>query len=124
MIDQGPTDEEKALVGKLIRFKTEEGIFINFTVIRTSIQEELEVGSSSGRTWFGGRHAKPVGKTKAEAIKTFYKQTTLLIVDLVMFPECETLYLVVDNESGSLYLINRDSFDLLSSTDEDLRACT
>lgn len=118
MIDQEPTDEEKALVGKLIRFKTEKGSYINIPVIRTSIQEELEAGSSFPRTWFGGRHAKPVGKTKAEAIKTFYKQNCLLIVDLVMFPECETLYLetlylVVDNESGSLYLINRDSFDLL-----------
>lgn len=123
MIDQEPTDEEKALVGKLIRFKTEKGSYINIPVIRTSIQEELEAGSSSPRTWFGGRHAKPVGKTKAEAIKTFYKQTILLIVDLVMFPECETLYLVVDNESGSLYLINRDSFDLLSGADEDLKTC-
>ncbi|TXH09627.1 MAG: hypothetical protein E6R04_07905 [Spirochaetes bacterium] len=123
MIDQEPTEDEKVLVGKLIRFKSEDSVFVNTTVVRISIQEEPKMGSRSPRTWLGGKHAKPVGKTQTEAIKTFTKQTTLLIVDLTVLSECETLYVVVDNESGSLYLTTRDSFDLLQDTDKDLGTC-
>lgn len=109
-----PTEEEKKLVGKLVRLKTDEDHNTSKApVISISIQEELKCDSTLPRTWFGGRYAKPNGKTQAEALKFLPKQTTLLIVDVVTLHECEPLYAVVDNGTGSLYLINRDGFELV-----------